>query len=267
MKELELTWFDVKGYMAHFRKFFSTTTSLSYIFPPRTTLMGLVAAIIGMDRDSYYELFSPRNLFISVRILSPIRVVLQAINHLKVKEQPEHNIRGLYRDKTGRLRTYERIQVTTEYVINGWSSEDSLTYRVYLASLSRDTSDYVETLKNYLSRRISMYPISLGPAYALAWIDKYGTLTAEVKTSTGVNHIDLVSPVPLDYVQEIDTGYDNKSIYYEEKVPRDMMSGRIIRSTADYLVPVGKPLKVRLTEGVKYYTFLEDGYILSVTAL
>ena len=267
MKELELTWFDVKGYMAHFRKFFSTTTSLSYIFPPRTTLMGLIAAIIGLDRDSYYELFSPRKLFISVRIMSPIRVVVQTINHLKVKEQPEYNVRGLYRDKTGRLRVYERIQVTTEFVVNGWGTEDLLTYRVYLASLSPNTGEYVETLKNCLSRGVSIYPVSLGPAYALSWIDKHGTLTAVENSSTGDNYINLVSPVPLDYVDEIDTGYGNKSIYYEEKVPREMEDGRITKSTVDYLVPVGRPLKVRLTKGIKYYTFVEDGDIYSLVAL
>ena len=267
MRELELTWFDVKGYMAHFRKFFSTTTSLSYVFPPRTTLMGLVAAIIGMDKDSYYELFSPRNLFISVRILSPVRVVLQTINYLKVKEQPEYTIRGLYKEDTGYLKVYERIQVTTEFVINGWSPENTLAYRIFVASLSQDTHQYVEKLNDYLNRGVSIYPVSLGPAYALAWIEGHGRITAVEEESSGGNLINLISPVPLDYVEEIDVGLGEKTIYYEEKVPRDMMNGRITRSTADYLVPVGKPLKVRLTKGVTYYTFVEDGDILSVTAL
>ncbi len=265
MKELELTWFDVKGYMAHFRKFFSTTTSLSYIFPPRTTLMGLIAAMLGLERDSYYELFSPSNLLISVSVLTPIRVITQGINHLMVKDNPELNVRGLKKVNVRGARLLsvsERIQVTTEFVVGGFDPDNPLIYRVYVASLSGEVDRYIDQLKDGLSRGVSAYPISLGPAYALAWIDGYGSSLAREEESSG-EFIKLFTPVSQDLVEEVSVE-DGTSIYYEERVPREMSSNRITLSTIDYLVPVGSPVKVRLSKGAKYY-MLDDGY--SITPL
>ncbi|MDW8022877.1 MAG: CRISPR-associated protein Cas5, partial [Nitrososphaerota archaeon] len=46
---MKLVVFDAKCFFAHFRKHFSTTSSLSYSFPPRTTIAGMMAAILGYD--------------------------------------------------------------------------------------------------------------------------------------------------------------------------------------------------------------------------
>ncbi|MCS7245973.1 MAG: CRISPR-associated protein Cas5, partial [candidate division WOR-3 bacterium] len=43
--------FELKGKFAHFRAFYSNATAISYYFPPRTTLVGLVAGILGRERD------------------------------------------------------------------------------------------------------------------------------------------------------------------------------------------------------------------------
>ncbi|MCX8153608.1 MAG: CRISPR-associated protein Cas5, partial [Candidatus Bathyarchaeota archaeon] len=55
---IKLVVFDAKCFFAHFRKHFSTTSSLSYSFPPRTTIAGMMAAILGYDRGAYYTTFS-----------------------------------------------------------------------------------------------------------------------------------------------------------------------------------------------------------------
>jgi CRISPR-associated protein Cas5h len=52
---MEIISFDVGGKMAHFRKYYANNTALSYTVPPRTTLMGLLAAILGRGRDTYYK--------------------------------------------------------------------------------------------------------------------------------------------------------------------------------------------------------------------
>ncbi len=61
--ELELT-----GTYAHFRKFYTNASSLTYSIPPRTGICGLVASILEMPRDSYYDLLSSENLGISVAL-------------------------------------------------------------------------------------------------------------------------------------------------------------------------------------------------------
>src|SRR6056297_1529391 len=51
--------FTIAGPWAHFRRIDTTTEKLSYRVIPRTTVAGLVAAILGEPRDSYYETFAP----------------------------------------------------------------------------------------------------------------------------------------------------------------------------------------------------------------
>jgi CRISPR-associated protein, Cas5h family len=57
--------------MAHFRKVYSNSTSLSYYFPPRTTVLGIVAAALGLPRDSYYDKLNQLNVGVSA--VTPLR--------------------------------------------------------------------------------------------------------------------------------------------------------------------------------------------------
>lgn len=58
--------FDVAADFAHFRKVGNNSAKPSYRIPPRTTVAGLLAGIMGMQRDSYYDLFSPESSAIAV---------------------------------------------------------------------------------------------------------------------------------------------------------------------------------------------------------
>jgi CRISPR-associated protein Cas5h len=56
------------GSLAHYRKFYTNASSLTYSIPPRTSLCGLVASILKMPRDSYYDALSSRNLGVAIAI-------------------------------------------------------------------------------------------------------------------------------------------------------------------------------------------------------
>lgn len=55
--------FDIKGPMAHFRKFYTNSSSLSYLVPPKTVVAGLIAGLLGLPserhtkdkEETYYE--------------------------------------------------------------------------------------------------------------------------------------------------------------------------------------------------------------------
>lgn len=64
---MKIIIFELWGKFAHFRKFYTNSSSLSYSVPPRTTIEGIIAAILGYERDSYYEKFNPDNLYVAVR--------------------------------------------------------------------------------------------------------------------------------------------------------------------------------------------------------
>jgi len=50
--------FTVEGPWAHFRRIDTTTEKLTYRVMPRTAVAGLIAAILGKPRNSYYDTFA-----------------------------------------------------------------------------------------------------------------------------------------------------------------------------------------------------------------
>jgi CRISPR-associated protein Cas5h len=67
--------FDVWGEYAHFRKYYTTTSPLTFSIPPRTAICGLIAGIIGIDKDAYLRDFTKEKADIAVRILAPVKKV------------------------------------------------------------------------------------------------------------------------------------------------------------------------------------------------
>lgn len=58
----------LEGKYAHFRKFYTNASSLTYLLPPRTAICGMLASILLISRDSYYDLLSSQNISIAVSI-------------------------------------------------------------------------------------------------------------------------------------------------------------------------------------------------------
>ena len=76
---MEIIQFDISGKFAHFRKYYANNTALTYSLPPRTTVMGILAAILGRSRDSYYEEFSSDKILIGIAIKTPIKKKIKGI--------------------------------------------------------------------------------------------------------------------------------------------------------------------------------------------
>lgn len=76
--------FTLSGRFAHFRKFYTNSSSLSYLVPPRTVIMGILASILMVPRDAYYETFDPESckLSVSAEPGSDIKKTIQSVNLL-----------------------------------------------------------------------------------------------------------------------------------------------------------------------------------------
>ncbi len=58
----------LSGRMAHFRKFYTNASSLTYTIPPRTSICGIVGSILELPRDSYYDQLSSEKLRVAIRL-------------------------------------------------------------------------------------------------------------------------------------------------------------------------------------------------------
>ncbi|UYP01349.1 CRISPR-associated protein Cas5 [Oceanotoga sp. DSM 15011] len=82
---MDIIIFEISGKFAHFRKFYTNSSSLSYSVPSRTTVEGIIAAILGLERDTYYEKLSLDNCKIAIEKVNKTRKINQSLNYIKIK--------------------------------------------------------------------------------------------------------------------------------------------------------------------------------------
>jgi len=226
MGRIKVYSFDLCGYMAHFRKRYTTSSALTYYLPPRTTITGIIANLLGMPRDSYYEQFSSEKMQIAVACKSEARRIVQGLNLL--------HIEGTETKKCS-------SQTKFEFLV---PKEDYLRYRIWLAGDSIKELDELFNDGIYKSRGAS---VSLGPAFTLGWIENIST----IQGTPGAEQALIHSAVPD--TTEIFISPENK--IFKEDLFLDFSPQRNPKNFRSIVFDVaGKPIKCNAK-----YTRLESG--------
>lgn len=228
--------FDLKGPFAHFRKFYTNSTSLSYTAPPRTVITGLIAGLIGMPNEHhttdkskiYYEKFNSRNCFIAVSLGIRIRKIMQTVNYYNTKFQNYS------------LRYQIPLEILTPI------NHSDIIYRIYFF---HNNQKIYENLKSRLLENNFIYPPYLGISEFLAsieYIDE-GNLTLLSETS------ELRSLCKLNYIDEfLNTG---EFQYLTEKMPTFFNNDRNPGKPDDYIVEMkGRNIKAKFKEEGIFYS-------------
>ncbi|CUH97867.1 hypothetical protein P22_4015 [Propionispora sp. 2/2-37] len=215
--------FDVEGKFAHFRKIYTNSSSLSYSVPPRTTVQGMIAAMFGLPRDSYYEQWSSRYLHIAVKKNSRTYSMTQTVNYIKAVSTGELN------------QPKEHTQIPFEII----AGIDRVSYRIYVAF-----EEEAKTLE--LSKRVRKemfaYPPTLGTAFFLADV----TYVADVDfiEKAALEFVPVSTVIQTDKVQELKV---EEFTLLREKMPRDFECDRTLLPACSYFVEgSGLPLQVKL---------------------
>jgi CRISPR-associated protein Cas5, Hmari subtype len=80
MDSIPIVAFRYYGRYGHFRKPYSNVSSLSYPFPPRTAIAGLLGAILGIKKDEVAGSFDESKAKIAVAIDAEIKTVTHVTN-------------------------------------------------------------------------------------------------------------------------------------------------------------------------------------------
>lgn len=218
--------FDIWSDFAHFRRFETTTSPLTYPFPTGTTIAGLLAAIIGPPRDSYYSLFSRNNMEFSVRILNPVKKIVVPISIVKTDEP---NWFFLWKLKDPRAPT------PYEFVRNP-------KYRIYVRFKNSALKELYEKLKQHLYNHQTVYTPYLGITEMIAnfkFIGDFQATPIQIKNETK----DLHSVARIDTIKIIP---EEGKRYGRETVPLYMDSNRKVLEYCDIVYEVtGKSIKIR----------------------
>jgi CRISPR-associated protein Cas5h len=230
---MRMVVFDISGYMAHFRRFYSSVTPLTYHFPPRNTVMGILACMLGFDKDSYYETFSRDKCRIAVALRTPVRRVMLPTNYLDTDQITLQKLRGIG----------NRVPTRMEYLLAVPPSE-YVSYRIFVTHEG-------QFLLNQLARRLTdrrfAYPVSLGPAHCLAEANLVYYGEAEVIEGDGDEYL-VSTVIPQDTIVDGPAPAEGIKIMLEERLPPDFKDGRMpTGASRNYVFEAsGKPLRIKI---------------------
>ncbi len=168
---MKLLVFDVKGPYAHFKKYYVTTSALSYAIPPKTALYGLVGAILGLSKEGnkYLDYFSDKSCLMGLQLCRPLKTTRVGINL-----RPD---RSRYKDNP-KPTLFELI------------SEPH--YRIFFHHKDERLQTHLSEL---IKHHCSVYTPSLGLANLVANVWWQGEVGAVVENSTEAVSINSVIPI------------------------------------------------------------------------
>lgn len=170
----------VSGEWGHISRVDTTSVKQTYRLLPRTTIAGLLSAIVGRPRDSYYDIF--RNENSSIAIVPNTEPSVQRMPELELTTNNTKQVKGV-----GTVVKREGTLQERQRNIYEWLHEPSYTLVV---SVEDDT--YYEELKTHLENGTSEFTPVLGKSECLASIEYHGEATLE---ESNENEVDSAVPV------------------------------------------------------------------------
>ncbi len=194
---MKILIFDISGEFAHFRKFNTTSSPLTYTIPTRTAVTGLTGAILGIGREEYYGHFLKEKASIAVQVLNPVRKQGYGFNLINTKE-------GMYRIKN-------RTQVRFEFVAEP-------RYRIFFAHTD---PLLFEELQDRITRKDFTFQPYLGLAQLTSDVTFVNCVEASETPSSGP--VEIISAINLNICpgRNIEINPDHK--YSSAIMPMEMV--------------------------------------------
>ncbi len=237
---MEVFSFDIEGKFAHFRKYFANNTAFTFAIPPRTTIMGIIAAAIGLEKDSYYEEFCSENLKLGVAILSPVKKSFHRLNFLMIKGDSD------FRGKQ------QHIQTPFEVVSGIDHRNDSVKYRIFVAPTPANNSEYEKIRDVFLNSKF-IYNPTLGTANFTASITNVIVWNDVQVLHKQDENVSLDSTGISDNISEISFEKTDDFLFNmieEELLPADFKANKdreVVKMNRVLFTTGGLPLEVKIT--------------------
>ena len=251
---MEILQFDISGKFAHFRKYYANNTALSYSIPPRTTIIGILAAILGKAKDSYYEEFSSNNIRIGVALKVPVKKSFHRLNLLSIKSLGDMNksFESDFRKMAG-----NSIQTPFEVVTGLNLQQSDVRYRIFISCFEEGIST-LNQLKNSFVNKGQVYPVTLGIANFNAFITNFKCFAQGniIESNIESEVVAFNSAVDSDKITELQFDKEDfeMSFVEEELLTSDFKANgdrEVSKMNRVLFTSNGVPLKVRYS-GVFY---------------
>jgi len=228
--------FDVWGDYAHFRRYYTTTSPLSFPIPPRTALCGLIGAIIGLEKEgnNYLKYFPTESAYIALRLLKPVKKTIIAENLINTK-----NARGLGMNLINQKGG--RTQIRFEFL-------KDQKYRIYFY-YTDEKDGLSQKLKYNLTNHKTKYTPCLGLSENIANFNFVGEFKINILPCKN-DYVSIDTVLPLQKILEKEgIMFEREGEYFSIRVPVEMNTERVVTKYRDIIFDRnGRPIKAKLTE-------------------
>ena len=220
----------VRADWGHFRRIDRTVTKQTYRIIPRTTVAGLLAAIVGAPRDSYYQTFGSDVSAIAITPAGGIRT--QTMSTLGVWTNFGERTRSAGASGRSNSATVKWPPTTTDRQRHPY---EFLLDPVYRLDIAVEDEDFYHALAAHLAAGKTHYTPSMGLSECLAAVTFLGENDVEQDPKSDDGQLSVASICPGSIDQTVPRSGVS---YHVERTPRTMQrnsGGRTTESFADYV--------------------------------
>jgi len=199
---MEVLALDLRSDFAHFRKFYTTTSPLTFLVPPRTAVIGLLGAILGLPKECYFESFPLHECKIGIQILKPLR-----------KTAFKENWRAGPARLSKRTLTIAEMQDISRTPLELIKDPQ---YRIFFSHFKKKLW---ENILKMLQGKKSVYTPYLGLSEFLAEVQFVGVYEAEDLKTQPSQLIDIATVSPKEALIQLDS-MDRE--YIETTLPNEV---------------------------------------------
>ena len=183
--------FTIRGPWGHFRRIEGNIVKQTYRIIPRTTVAGLLAAVVGIERDGYYDLFAPDESAVAIEPLREIRTINMPMNTLSTASG---NLQSL--NAQGKIS----VKLPDPTTLRQQHNYEVLVEPAYRIDISLADEEWYTKLRETLEAGKSHYVPSLGLSEYLAEIEYHGEFDVDAGSQDGSVAVDSAVPNAVDDV-------------------------------------------------------------------
>lgn len=223
--------FDIWGDYAHFRKYFTTSSPLTFSFPPKTSIYGVLGAILGLDKKEYLNSFQDKECEVAISIINEIKKTRVPINYINTK------------DAIDMSKIKSRTQVNLEIL-------KDCKYRIYV---KHKNNKIYEALKAMLIEKKCCYTISLGLSEFIANFNYIGEF--EVEEVKGNNELVEISSI-IKFDEDIKIKIEEDREYMKDTIYNEM---NLERETTEFLSILYERTGKTIVTNISEYSLIAGG--------
>lgn len=232
---MELINFQLSGRFAHFLRAEASASALSYPVPPRTVILGILGAVLGLPKDEPQIVLEPANVAISGKLPKT------HWHRVKLRKDPPAPLPRFIR-KTQKLDR-NTVPEKPTLILQEWLFEPSYTVWVSIPE------PHHAELKNRLNKRQWHFSPSLGLSEMIADIEYLATNECML-LQKGTYDIQSVFQQEAG-VLEMNQIFEKELAVHSFQMPRTLTADRIFSHCTYFAECNGRPVPVKTDQAYK----------------